>query len=548
MQSVSFVLLLLKCCSYVVGTSLPPLLPSVFTVSVGVSADRLVRKGITCTQPETILVAGKVSTALFDKTGTLTKQGMDYLSVRSMRDWNSSTSTAVTPELALGMAACHTLSVTSTGDFIGNPVDRIMFESSKAQLKVTNGVFEITDINGQQVKVVKVFDFDHHRMSQSVILQTASGSMVVYVKGSGESIKRKCISSSLPKDYDYCLRESSKQGIYQISMATKTLPFTADVGMITRDEIEQDLTFIGAINFKNTIRESTPDVIRQLVEGDVKSVMVTGDSVLTGVCIAKEAGIISGRKELVIGSVDEAGAVLWSNESDETLEMVQDFVLEGDGVEIAVSGECWDTMSKDDPKKAARMLKNIRVFGRCTPQDKVSIVTAFIEQGRVTVMVGDGGNDCGALKTAHIGVALSDAEASIVAPFTSLDKDIGSVVEVLKEGRCALASALASYKYMIMYGQVESMNQLINAYFLISFTEWCWVFMDGLWTISLAFTLPLAMAAKKLSPNRPTSSLLNWNTLASALGVLFLNFVFTVISLFYLWSQPWFQCRKVSLM
>ncbi len=42
----------------------------------------------------------------------------------------------------------------------------------------------------------------------------------------------------------------------------------------------------------------------------------------------------------------------------------------------------------------------------------------------------------------------------------------------LREGRCAIASALASYKYMIMYGQVESINQVANAYLSITFTEW----------------------------------------------------------------------------
>lgn len=94
-----------------------------------------------------------------------------------------------------------------------------------------------------------------------------------------------------------------------------------------------------------------------------------------------------------------------------------------------------------------------------------------------THLLPDGGNDCGALKAAHVGIALSDAEASVVAPFTSLDKKITSVTEVLREGRCALASALASYKYMIMYGQVESINQVANAYFSITFSEWCWVFM-----------------------------------------------------------------------
>jgi cation-transporting ATPase 13A3/4/5 len=121
---------------------------------------------------------------------------------------------------------------------------------------------------------------------------------------------------------------------------------------------------------------------------------------------------------------------------------------------------------------AAAIADYIRVFGRCTPNNKADIITAFVDKGHICCMAGDGGNDCGALKTAHVGVALSDAEASTVSPFTSLDKNITSVVEVLKEGRCALASAFASYKYMIMYGQIESMNQLMNAYFQVTFSEW----------------------------------------------------------------------------
>jgi hypothetical protein len=70
-------------------------------------------------------------------------------------------------------------------------------------------------------------------------------------------------------------------------------------------------------------------------------------------------------------------------------------------------------------------------------------------------MYGNGCNDCGTLKTARVKIALSDVEESIVSPFTSLDKSITSVVEVLKEGRCALASASASHKYIIIYGQIR---------------------------------------------------------------------------------------------
>ena len=54
---------------YVVSTLLPPLLPTVFTVSVGISENRLSKLNIACSNSEDILVAGKVTKAVFDKTG-----------------------------------------------------------------------------------------------------------------------------------------------------------------------------------------------------------------------------------------------------------------------------------------------------------------------------------------------------------------------------------------------------------------------------------------------------------------------------------------------
>jgi hypothetical protein len=68
--------------------------------------------------------------------------------------------------------------------------------------------------------------------------------------------------------------------------------------------------------------------------------------------------------------------------------------------------------------------------------------------------------------------------------------------------------------------------------------------MDGVWMITMAFTLPLAQAAKELSPTRPTSDLLGWHTLSSTVGVLVLNFTFTVIALATLFSSSFFQCRR----
>jgi hypothetical protein len=92
-----------------------------------------------------------------------------------------------------------------------------------------------------------------------------------------------------------------------------------------------------------------------------------------------------------------------------------------------------------------------------------------------------------------------------------------------------------------MYGQIETINQLINAYLRITFSEWCWVFMDGIWTITLAFTLPLARSATTLAQTLPTASVLGPQTLSSVLGILVIHFIFLVGALSYLWHQDWFQ-------
>ena len=173
--------------------------------------------------------------------------------------------------------------------------------------------------------------------------------------------------------------------------------------------------------------------------------MVTGDSVLTGICIAKECGMIHQDGAVILGnSIDDQGNIMWVDwTNDEVVKLPPLNMLNQRNGCLAMKGSVWAALPEDMKKTLAPF---IRVYGRCTPHDKVSVVATFVDMGFVTLMCGDGGNDCGALKTAHVGLALSDAEASVVAPFTSLNKSISSVVEVLKEGRCALASSFAAYK------------------------------------------------------------------------------------------------------
>lgn len=530
------------------AAAIPPLLPTAFVISVGISDGRLSRKRIACSNSQNILVAGKVQKALFDKTGTLTKQGLDFLSAKNCDNWSyRDEDCPVSGELASAMACCNTLVQSNEGALVGNAVDKIMFEAIGATLNHHNGEIQIMEESGRVVKVVKRHEFDHRRMTQSVIVEYPEGNFVVFVKGSAESIKNRCLSESIPKDFDDVVNKYSRRGVYQISVGMKEIPSgIVDVG---RDQLEKDLKFIGLVNFKNVLRDETCKTIKELEEGDIQPIIVTGDSLLTGICIAQECGIMKpGKTVLIADSVDSIGCVTWVNENDYPMHIsspkLRNQLPLSKDIELAMTGPVWSAILDRNKELAMELIEHVKVYGRCTPNDKVSVVSALNEKGYITSMCGDGGNDCGALKTAHVGIALSDAEASIVSPFTSLDKSISSILDVLKEGRCALASAFASYKYMIQYGQTEAFNQIACAYFQVTFSEWCWVFLDGVWVISMAFTLPLAKAAKTLAPERPTSSLLGPQTMASSLGVLLLNFSFMIIGIAALVSQSWYQCRK----
>lgn len=522
---------------FVLGTVIPPLLPTVFVVSVGISAKRLQAKRITCSYQEGILIAGKVNTSFFDKTGTLTKQGMDFMSL-------DAATIESTNKATVGMGVCHTLHKTREGKLIGNHVDTVSFEYAGGELHQEDGQPNKIEVCGRAYTVLKQYEFDSHRQTQSVVVKNESGEKTVFVKGSPEAIRAIC-STGIPGNFDEAMETSAKSGIYQLAIASKDFTSENDVKDVTRDEIEAKLHFDAFLSFQNSMRDETPGVIRELLEGNVDVAMITGDSVLTGICIAKAAGMIPDGHKVLLGRKSGDGEVYWTDVDREAEEGTPTGKMLAEGVvDLAITGEAWTSLLREDPKYATSIAKYIRVFGRCNPSDKVSVVSHFVEQGKKTLMCGDGGNDCGSLKSAHVGIALSTAEASVVAPFTSLDKEITSVVEILREGRCALASAFSAYSYYIIYGQVESYLQVINAYFAITFTEWCWVFLDGIWSICMAFSLPLSSATSTLSRSRPTASLLGPRTMASVCGMLGWNFIFLVIALSVLWNEDWFQCRK----
>lgn len=62
---------------------------------------------------------------------------------------------------------------------------------------------------------------------------------------------------------------------------------------------------------------------------------------------------------------------------------------------------------------------------------------------------------------ANAGISLSEAEASVAAPFTSKTPNIECVPTVIREGRAALVTSFGTFKYMALYSIVQFVSVII---------------------------------------------------------------------------------------
>ncbi|VDQ06328.1 unnamed protein product [Trichobilharzia regenti] len=92
------------------------------------------------------------------------------------------------------------------------------------------------------------------------------------------------------------------------------------------------------------------------------------------------------------------------------------------------------------------------------------MIEALQSVGYFVSMCGDGANDCGALKVAHAGIALSEAEASVASPFTSKQQNISCVLTLIREGRCALTTSFGAFKFMVGYSMIQFFSAILLYY------------------------------------------------------------------------------------
>lgn len=145
-------------------------------------------------------------------------------------------------------------------------------------------------------------------------------------------------------------------------------------------------------------REGVKEAVKTCKRAGIKTVMITGDHIVTAKAIAKELNIL--------GANDKA-----------------------------ITGQELDSIPQ---KQLENMIAEYAVFARVTPEHKVRIVKAWQKTGAVVAMTGDGVNDSPALKNADIGIAMGKNGTDVAknaADMILADDNFVTIVEAVKQGR-----------------------------------------------------------------------------------------------------------------
>ena len=225
-----------------------------------------------------------------------------------------------------------------------------------------------------------------------------------------------------------------------------------------------------------------------------------------------------------------------------------------DSFGIAISGPTFERLfllndrymkKKDELFKSAHdafrlVLKNGRVFARMAPNHKALLVEAFKKEGFMTLMCGDGANDCSALRTAHVSVSLSEGEASIAGHFNSRINDVSCVFELLIEGKCSLSTSMCTFKFMMLYSIIQFFVLILMMVYNTYLNDYQFFFIDILLVFPLEFFLAIQKPSSDLTYHYVNSNLFSFPILTSVITHSIIELAFQLGSFYILKHYfPW---------
>ena len=373
-------------------SAIPEGLPAIVTIVLSIGVQRMVKKNAIIRKLPAVETLGSASVICSDKTGTLTQNRMTtvktYVEGEGLEDFSENIGENARKLLNYATLCCDG-DVTFDGDkpqHIGDPTETAIVYAS---YKIGDSKQKLNELYPRQGELP--FDSDRKLMTT---INLIDGKLVAIVKGAFDIMASRC--SKIDIDLaEKANKEMSESALRVIAVGYKELDYMPQE---LTSEIENDLTFLGLIGMIDPPRPEAKKAVEVCKQAGIRPIMITGDHVITATAIAKELGIF----------------------------------CEGDR---AITGRELDEMSDEE---LDREIRNISVYARVSPENKIRIVRAWQKKGEVVSMTGDGVNDAPALKAADIGCAMGITGTDVAksaSDMTLTDDNFATIVDAVKEGR-----------------------------------------------------------------------------------------------------------------
>ena len=405
---------------------IPEGLPATATIVMALGVQRMANKNALVKKLPAVETLGSASVICTDKTGTLTQNKMTVVDALFYDEFVLDKKGEVSIDFLLGCKNCNNASLDENE--IGDPTEIALLEYVKKE-----------NINLFNQKFNRIYEqpFDSDRKRMSVVCEI-NGKLICYTKGALEELLELCsyilkngevidLTDDIKNKILVKCENLSSKAYRILGFALKTIDFMPSEG----DDIESNLIFIGISCMIDPPRDEVLESIKTFKDAGIKVVMITGDHRLTAVAIAKELGIF--------------------NDDD-----------------IAMTGEELHKLSDDELVDKA---KNITVFARVAPEDKLKIVKAYKANGEVVAMTGDGVNDSPALKAADIGVAMGKVGTDVAknaADMLLLDDNFTTIEVAVREGRRVYSNIQKVIQFLLSGNIAEVLVVFFSTVFNLS--------------------------------------------------------------------------------
>uniref|UniRef100_A0A336KH29 CSON007847 protein n=1 Tax=Culicoides sonorensis TaxID=179676 RepID=A0A336KH29_CULSO len=397
-------------CTLILTSIIPPDLPIELSLAVNTSLLQLSKLFVFCTEPFRIPFAGKVEICCFDKTGTLTSDNLVVEGIAGLKKEFAITSISEAPENTIQvLATCHSLAQLDDG-LVGDPLEKATLTAIDWTLTKQDSVVPKRG-KFKPLRIHQRFHFSSALKRMSVLAAytapyTNETNFIGTVKGAPEILMK--MLKEVPKDYEQTYLEYSRRGARVLALGMKDFgPMDHQTQRnLKREDVEKDLTFAGFVVISCPLKPDSKSVIKEIIQASHKVVMITGDNPLTACHVAKELRFLK-KKLLILTQKDDT--YVWETiKNDNQVEIgdkkqVNEFVKTYD---LCITGDSLQYLNINHHDYLLKILPYVTVYARFAPKQKEFIITTLKHLGFYTLMCGDGTNDVGALKHAHVGVSI----------------------------------------------------------------------------------------------------------------------------------------------